>query len=198
MKEYLYNFYKKFMTMFGDIYLAFTPPACRIENVDALRECAEAGDVILRKYDKYADGLFIPGVYSHSGFVVSKNKVIHSIAEGVTEDYLGNFVIDTDGFCLVKPPYIDNECKLRAINRAYWHVDFNKTKYDFFFKPEGDEVYCHEFVADCLKYGYIEVTMSDKDFGIWPFRFNKQIYLADNIIDIGCKVYEFLPKKEET
>lgn len=191
IKEYLYNWYKKFLTFFGDIYLAFEPPACRIENIDELRKLAEPGDLLLRQYDPYLDGKFIPGTYSHSGFVSAIDEITHSIAEGVCRDHIGNFVIDTDGFCLVRPPYIDDDYKAAAIKRANWHVDTNKTKYDFFFKPEGNEFYCHEFTVDCLKYGGVGIPLRTRRFGIWPFRYKKKIFLAEDIIEAGAIIYEF-------
>ena len=181
IRERLYNLYASAMTTFGDLYLAFEPPACRMEQIEDVMSLARPGDVLLRGYDGYVDGKFIPGEFSHSGLVINEREVIHAIAEGVCSCHIGDFVIDTDRFALVRPRYKDNEAAWAAIERALWHCEHNKTKYDFFFSPEGDSLYCHEFTAACLRAGGVEVAMSSKRFGVWPFAYWKRLYLADNI-----------------
>jgi len=38
------------------------------------------GDLILRAYECYLDGLFIPGTYTHTGIYIGDGKVIHAVA----------------------------------------------------------------------------------------------------------------------
>lgn len=195
MKEFLYNSWVSVMTKFGDLYLAFTPPACHMAQIEDLMSIAKGGDVILRGYDAYLDGKFIPGEYSHSGLVINERQVIHSIAEGVCPCHLGDFVIDTDRFILVRPFYLTPEDCWATVERALWHCEHNKTKYDFFFSPEGDKVYCHEFTVDCLHRGRIDVKPVEKHFGFWPIRYKKYVWLAEGIIDISQEIYKFRGKE---
>jgi len=80
-----------------------------------------------------------------------------------------------------------------AVNQAIWHYDYNKTEYDFTFKEDG-KFYCHEGVADCLKESKIIINTTLKEFGIGPFKFKRNLYLAQNIIDKCEVIYEFNPK----
>ena len=53
----------------------------------------EPGCLILRGYEYYLDGKFIPSTrgYSHLGIYVGDNKVIHAVSEGVSEVNLIEF-----------------------------------------------------------------------------------------------------------
>lgn len=47
----------------------------------------EPGDIILRGYDNYLDGCFIPDPlsFSHGAIYIGNGKIIHAVAEGVSE-----------------------------------------------------------------------------------------------------------------
>ncbi len=72
---------KKFFTWFGDLkyfpypmWIVWDPGSYRVKGEDA-REViglVRPGDILLRSYDNYVDGLFIPGRYSHVGLYVGK------------------------------------------------------------------------------------------------------------------------------
>ena len=188
VKPFLYLKYKQFLTWVGDLYFATEPPDVRWENVETLIKLAKPGDIICRGYDSYVDGYFIPGEYSHSGIVINKGEVIHAIAEGVCSIHLGNFVIDTDRFILLRPDY--SRHVRNALDKAKWYKD-NKTQYDFSFTEGTKELYCHEFTASCLSAADIIVTKISKTFGIWPINFKKDIYLFDSFLGITKIIYEF-------
>jgi hypothetical protein len=117
---------------------------------------------------------------------LERSNIIHSISEGVMEAHPIDFVKDTDGFIILKPPYPDEKAIDRAVDRAYWHLK-NKSSYDFLFN-DPSKFYCHEFTVDCLEVGGIKgITPTHKDFGVWPFRFSRDLYLADDIIK-HCKI----------
>jgi len=71
------RWYEKFLTWFGDLkyfkfpfFLVYDPSSYRVKGED-VREVINKilpGDVVLRSYDNYVDGLFIPGEFSHVGF----------------------------------------------------------------------------------------------------------------------------------
>jgi len=192
MKERLYNIYKEFLTWVGDIYMATEPPLCKAEQIEAMLEVIQPGDVICRGYNYYLDSIFIPGDFTHSGIVINKREMIHSIAEGVQSIHPIDFVKDTDRFIVLRPNYIGNISDV--IDRAIWHTDDNKTEYDFTFK-DPTKFYCHEFTADCVLYGGVKILKTNKTFGIFPFKFKRELYLADNLIDMCYVVYRFNPKQ---
>ena len=190
MKEFIYNRYKQVMTFFGDIMVAFEPPACKAKQILEMGPFLERGNVICRYYDYYLDSWFIPGMFTHSGIIVSPQEIIHSVAEGVGIVHPIDFVKDTDGFIILSPNYPSYSDLQKACGRAYWHVT-HKTEYDFTFK-DPNKFYCHEFTVDFLRAGGIKyITPTVIPFGIWPFKFNKELYLADDIIEVCQEKYRF-------
>jgi uncharacterized protein YycO len=192
MKIYLYNFWKSFLTWFGDLYFAVEPPRCKAKHIEGMLETIQAGDIICRGYLYYADSYFIPNEFTHSGIVLNKREMIHSIAEGVQSIHPIDFVKDTDRFAILRPPYEEN-MKYFAVSKAIWHCDHNKTQYDFLFRDKDQNFYCHELTADCLAIAQIKVEKTKQSFGVWPFKFEKEVYLAQNLIDVCQIVYEFNP-----
>lgn len=71
------RWYEKALTWFGDLkyfkapfFLVYDPSSYRVrgEDVREVIDIIRSGDVVLRGYDHYLDGLFIPGEFSHVGF----------------------------------------------------------------------------------------------------------------------------------
>lgn len=202
MNQFLYEKYKQFLTALGDVMVATRPPSCHAEQILSMLPFLERGNIIFRYYSYYLDSVFIPGEFTHSGLIVDKRtiiptgfmkmqpvtfteSIIHFIAEGVQEIHPVDFVKDTDGFIIVRPPYADKAAEDRAVERAYWHLE-HKTQYDFAFN-DPSKYYCHEGTVDCLHAGGIEdIATTHKVFGVWPFRFSRDVYLADDIIK-HCK-----------
>lgn len=189
MKVFIYKIVKRFLTWIGDIMLATEPPKTKAEQILQMTFIIEPGDIICRKYNYYLDSYLIPGTYSHSGIVLSKDEMVHSIAEGVQFIHPIDFIKDTDGFIIVRPNYHSLGFRVLATERAVYHVN-NKTQYDFLFN-DPDKFYCHELTCDCLAAGGVIVSASTFRMGIFPFSFQKTAYLAEEIIKMGNKIYEF-------
>jgi len=112
-----------FIKIFGDIkvfkwpfFLVYDPGSYKVKGGDAreVLDAVQPGDILLRGYDNYLDGYFIPGYFSHVGLYVGKvtekdaalvtnpagkelfksgeQMVVHAMAEGV-------FVQDVLDFC---------------------------------------------------------------------------------------------------
>jgi uncharacterized protein YycO len=197
LNPYVYDKYKGFLTWFGDLYFATKPPLCSAKQIEEMLEVIQPADVICRGYNYYLDGHFIPGDYSHSGIVVNKREMIHSIAEGVGSVHPIDFVKDVDRFIVLRAKYSPDlllSRQMEIVDRAIWHADCNNTEYDFMFSEDG-KYYCHEFTADCLARGEIIISKTVKKFGVWPFAFERELYLAQNLIDRLLVVYEFNPRK---
>jgi len=190
IKSFIYRIAKRTLTWFGDIMLATSPPKTKAEHIIKMQQLIEPGDVICRTYTYYLDSYFIPGEYTHSGLVVDKDTMIHSVAEGVTKIHPIDFIKDTDGFVVLRPKYLDLTALQKALVKAQFHIN-NETQYDFLFS-DPDKFYCHEFVCDCLRNGGINVSPSSFYAGIWPIKFKKTAYLASDIIANCAKVYEFI------
>lgn len=189
MKEYIYKIVKRFLTWFGDIMLATQPPKTSAKQILDMQMIIQPGDVICRMYSYYLDSYIIPGEYSHSGFVISKDEIIHSVAEGIQFIHPIDFIKDTDGFIILRPTYLSKIHLQNAIDKAIFHVN-NKAQYDFLFN-DPNKFYCHEFTADCLLEADIFLSTSNVEFGFWPIKFTRTLYLASNLIEKLKKVYEF-------
>lgn len=119
---------ERFLTVFGDLkvfrwplFFLYDPGSYRVKGED-MREVIKAvkpGDILVRGYENYLDGYFIPGYFSHVGMYLGKvdpdaldsiwsdeyapleevkarcrsgeQMVIHSMAEGVFMEDLLNF-----------------------------------------------------------------------------------------------------------
>jgi len=156
--KFIYKIKQMFLTIFGDIqyskfpmFFYYKPCGYKIKGYDTRKviEVIKPGDIVLRKYNNYIDGKFIPGDYSHSGIYVGNNQVIHMLAEGcVCEDIID--FLRTDKICILR----SKGSTKRAVQRA-WKAFRNNIQYDFSFEDHGIDAnlryYCHEFTASCYK-----------------------------------------------
>lgn len=182
MKECIYALKRTVLTIFGDIkifkwpfFVIYQPTSFRVKGVHT-REIMTSilpGDVVIRAYDNYLDGYFIPkgdSGCSHSGLYIGDNQIVHSIAEGST-------LIDIIDFCRT-----DKMIVLRPSGHQEWAIDHAKKcadkniEYDFDFTPGPGKYYCHEFTASCYPELNIEM-LSRKILGFIP---SPKAFLADS------------------
>lgn len=124
---------ERFLTVFGDIkvfrwpmFVVYDPGSYKVRGAH-MREAMKRvrpGDILLRRYDSYLDGFFIPGYFSHVGMYLGEvteadaahvpesmrgrvktgeQMVIHALAEGVLMEDLFDF-FRCDGLLIVRPP----------------------------------------------------------------------------------------------
>ena len=182
MKNIFYSIKSSLLTIFGDIrvfpfpmFVVYAPKSFKVKGYHTreIMELLQPGDVLMRSYDSYLDGLFIPkglSGCSHTGIHIGNGVVIHAIAEGITED-------DVIDFC---------RCDRIAVMRPRTGVGFavrhalrclgKKIKYDFDFSDGNSTYYCHEFTASCFPTLDIQ-KISRKAFG---FISSPKVYLADS------------------
>ncbi len=89
------RFYEKFLTWFGDIkyfkaplFFIYDPSSYKVkgEDVREVIDIIQPGDVVLRAYDHYIDGKFIPGTFSHVGFFYGASTEKDRKSAGTTID----------------------------------------------------------------------------------------------------------------
>jgi cell wall-associated NlpC family hydrolase len=90
MKNWIYGIWSKFLDWFGKIKVmtfgglpvlaTARPYYVTGYSIVELMKMLKPGDVLIRGYDDYLDGKFIPDKlgYSHAGLYVGKNEVVHS------------------------------------------------------------------------------------------------------------------------
>ena len=154
----------KIITVFGDIKINkhfpwipyYKPQGYQVngKHVRELLGTCQPGDVLLRGFTDYFDGLFIVS-WSHAGLVYSETEVIHSMAEGVfIEDILHFF--RTDRVCVLRPS-LNSEGLVDVLKTA---ENYKGTPYDFGFNFNNPkEVSCSEFVYLCFEKYWKELGM---------------------------------------
>ncbi len=183
MKRLLYILQSKFLTVFGNIkvfkwplFIVYDPTSFKVtgEQILEILKALQPGDVILRKFESYADSKFIPGDYSHGAVYIGGNKIVHAVAEGVSE-------IDVISFCMC-----DKICILRpksgvrnAIAKAKKFAK-DRVPYDFAYKRNSSALYCFELCAECYPKLDIKTRDVKKLFGLLR---KKNVYLAESFTD---------------
>lgn len=142
------------------------------KHIRCALDLLEPGDVILRGYDHYLDVMFIddPLKYSHGAIYIGDGKIIHAVAEGVSEIDAVDFMM-CDRICILRP----TKYKQQAIKTAKQFAKDN-VPYDFWYDTGDSALYCYELVAECYKKLNIQKIKFKKLFGI----LNRDAYLADS------------------
>ena len=174
------KFKEKFLRIFGDIKLLPFPPFMYYQPGDYYKATgAEArqamqllrpGDLLLRGYDSYLDGLFIPGKYSHTGIYTGNGKVTHAVAEGVCQIDTIDF-LRCDRFAVIRPKRGQKE----AIRRVLEWIGY---PYDYDFSSGNAAFYCHELAAEA--YRELDVHKVTPYLGWIRFCRMKPTYLAES------------------
>lgn len=198
MKKFLYKLWSKFLTAFGEIkifkfpmFLVYDPHYFSVggEQVLDIISILEPGDIILRGYDNYLDGCFIPDPlsFSHGALYIGNGKIIHAVAEGVSETNVIEFT-RCDRIAIFRP----KRYQKRAISRAKKFLK-NKTPYDFGFNNSVSSLYCFELCGLCYDKLDIPTLTIKKFFGLIK---KENVFLAESFVkskDLTC-IYHYNPK----
>lgn len=185
MKKFLYKLWSKLLTFVGDVkifswpfWLVYDPDDFRVNGAKVLEAYTliKPGDVILRGYDKYLDGKFIPTKtrFSHGAIYVGEGKIIHAVAEGVSLTNIIDFT-RCDRIAIFRPRLGQDE----AINKAKEFLGA-KVPYDFGFERGASALYCFELCGEC--YGMLRIPKYTvkKFFGLVK---RDNVYLADSFFE---------------
>jgi len=174
---------ERLLRIFGDIKLQKWPPFLYYEPGDYYRvsgadsaliaEWIQPGDLLLRGYRNYLDGVFIPGDYDHTGIYTGSGMVTHAVSEGVCTVNLFDF-LRCDRVMVLRP----RRCVKTALDRlAKW---IGKG-YDFDFVSGNDSYYCHELAAEA--YSGLSIRKIVPYFGFFRFCRMEPKYLAESFIE---------------
>lgn len=181
----LYRVKRRLLTIFGDIrlfrwpmFVVYQPDGYRVKGPEtrAVMDLLRPGDVLLRAYDDYLDGRFIPGGdsrCSHSGVYIGHGEVVHAIAEGCVCDDVIDFC-RCDRVVVLRP----DAGQAWAVDHAYKCAEAS-IPYDFDFQPGPGTYYCHEFTASC--YPGLGIAMVSRT--ALGFIRSPRVYLADSFYD---------------
>lgn len=195
MHKFFYKIWSKFLTAVGDIkwfkwpfWILYDPDEYSVHGKDMMDilDIIQPGDIILRGYKHYVDGFFIKlfsidtsesaigGEWSHGAIYVGNNRIVHAIAEGVSEIDLLDFC-KCDRIAIFRP----KKYKRQAIAAAKKFLR-EKVPYDFNFTYGSSALYCFELAA--LSYAKLDIpTFSFKKF--FGLVKKEDVYLAKSFID---------------
>lgn len=110
-----------------------------------LTNLIKPGDVLLRRYDRYVSGWFIPGYYTHAAIAKNRTTVIHATTHGVCEEDLLTF-LRADHIAVLRYQKDD----LVAKSAANLSETFLGKEYDYTFMAEDkSKLFCTELVKFC-------------------------------------------------
>lgn len=154
MKKFLYKLWSKFLTAFGNVkifkwplFLVYDPDDFQVtgDKVLDIMDTLWPGDIVLRGFNHYLDGKFIPDPlkYSHGAIYIGDNKLIHAVAEGVSEISIVDFC-QCDRIAIFRP----KKCKSQAIAKAKKFLE-DKVPYDFGYERGTSALFCFELCGEC-------------------------------------------------
>ena len=197
--KHWYQIKSWFLTVFGDIrfsvwplWLMYQPNDYQIKgkHIYNILSLIKPGDIILRGYDKkFLDGLFIPSKHgvSHAGVYVGDNKVIHAVAQGISQIHLIDYC-QADKLYVVRPK---NGNVAKAIQLAHKYLG---TPYDFSFKSGDQALYCFQLAVHCYPDIYFP-KCSLSLFGIPLPRAVGECYLDRSFLQNDkCQIITMEPK----
>jgi uncharacterized protein YycO len=175
---------EKFLTILGDIkvfkwpfFLIYQPKGYLVKGIqtEQILSVIKEGDILLRGYNDYLDGKFIPSKFSHAGFYYGNNTVIHAIAEGCVQEHLIDFC-RCDRIAVIRIMGLDRKEIKLAKEKA---MAFLGVRYDFDFKLKNNKLYCSELVAKIWSHAITINPVNKKMFGL----FNRKLILPDQFHD---------------
>lgn len=198
MKKFFYKLWSKFLTAFGEVkifkfpmFIVYDPNYFKIggKQILDILKIIQPGDIILRGYDSYLDGKFIPDPlgYSHGAIYIGKGKIIHAVAEGVSETDIIEFT-RCDRIAIFRPI----KYKRNAISTAKKFLKDN-IPYDFGFREDVSSLYCFELCGLCYEKLEIPRQTVKTLFGLIK---KENVFLAESFFDskdMKC-IYQFNPK----
>jgi hypothetical protein len=154
MKKFLYKLWSKFLTAFGNVkifkwplFLVYDPDDFQVtgDKVLDIMDTLWPGDIVLRGFNHYLDGKFIPDPlkYSHGAIYVGDSKLIHAVAEGVSEINIVDFC-QCDRIAIFRP----KKHKSQAIAKAKKFLE-DKVPYDFGYERGTSALFCFELCGEC-------------------------------------------------
>ena len=185
MKDFLYNIWSTFLTWFGKLKIMtfhFFPVLAEEKqhfvtgyDIVEFMKHVKPGDVLIRGYDNYVDGKFIPDEkgYSHAGLYIGNNLMIHSVAPCVQYIHIIDFC-QADRIMVLRPKNGQEE----AIAIAH---ELLNTPYDFDYKGDAEKLYCFELIANCYPQAEMKKVKIKKFFGI----IKRDCYIAKSIYGNG-------------
>ena len=196
MKKFWYRLQARFITIFGNIkvfkwpfFMVYDPTVFSMpgSKIIEARELLRSGDIILRGFSMYLDGMFVPGDYSHGAIYVGDDTIVHAVAKGVSTINIVDFC-ECDRICILRPKSGQED----AIKIA---LDFmkNDVPYDFGFKRGTSALYCFELCAECYKNLDVKLIKKTALFGL----IKKRVFLAESFLNSNDfeRIFEFNPKR---
>lgn len=192
----IYNVKSGLLWIFGKIrihrwpmFFVFDPRGYNVKADKIRRAMAEVrpGDILLRRYDNYLDGYFIPGRFSHSGVYIGDGLIVHAMSSGVQKIDIIDF-LRCDGFAILRTYNAEAAAKAPQIALSYvgrrYDYGFDICE-DYGNSNEVDKrtkaLYCHELTRSCFPRLDVPTLLPELWNGM--IRSSKRQFLADSFFE---------------
>ena len=163
MKDFLYKLWSIFLTWFSKLkifssghiipIIAYDPSDPKVTGDDVIQIMGiiQPGDVLIRGFDKYLDGKFIPDPkgYSHAGIYIGNNHIIHACSPEVQ-------TINVIDFCQCDRIMVLHPSMEKTSDGVKIAQDLIGTPYDFNYESDNHMLYCFELIAKCYPEAHME------------------------------------------
>jgi uncharacterized protein YycO len=143
--------------------------------------------VLLRGYNKYLDGKFIPDErgYSHAGIYVGNNIVVHATAPCVEKCHVIDFC-EADRIMILHPSAGQVMATATAIGKI-------GMPYDFGYKTDWNKLYCFELIATCYPHAKLGTYTIRKFLGLIKRKCYSEIHIPEPIFQEDIREERQIP-----
>jgi len=137
------------------MFIVFNPHTYTVKgyNYYEVRDRIQPGDILLRGYDQYLDGYFVPGKYSHAAMYIGgpDEAIIHAMTPHVQYTDLATFM-RCDRIAVIRPN-VGKKYVQTAIERCISLVGV-PYDYEFVFEEEDNKTNRQFSCSELIYYSY--------------------------------------------
>lgn len=157
-------------------------PLMTDEQVDAIINLIQPGDILASYESQRLTSLFIAGDYDHAAILASNGFVMEAVGDqwkrvgkqkinlgGVREVPLKKWLYAKDSVVVIRP-LLDETVRKLAAARALYYKGYS---YDYSFSSRDNRVYCSELVFLCYANEYPKFLVNESHDNILPITYYK-------------------------
>jgi uncharacterized protein YycO len=163
-----FYFFKPIIRLAGKInWRIGRPYKVRKDKLQEMKMKIKPGMVVLTHKEYELTNLFIPGYWTHSAMIVSKDEIVEAAGQGVMKKKLDDFFQSIDDFLLLEPCFCDRSAMQKASKFANQVIGYS---YNYFFMPRDRSFFCTELIFNAYAYASgKQIPESYKLRKVWDF-----------------------------
>ncbi|PIZ95451.1 MAG: hypothetical protein COX81_00840 [Candidatus Magasanikbacteria bacterium CG_4_10_14_0_2_um_filter_37_12] len=149
--------------LFSNIKIKYHDNLLNYSDYKKVIKILRRGDIVVTGCLKYASSIFIPGPVTHSILYISKKRMIHAVADGVSTITIKEIFRTYDTLAVLRPN-IKRENKRKVIYQA---IGFAKKQlgipFNFDFRPRQGEFFCTQLIDKAYKKAGFDIGASNSE-----------------------------------